>query len=350
MPRSLLVSGHQLAVIDVQRETLRPGENLVSFEATLRERGIVEFRRARSIETLQINVGKLCNQTCKHCHVDAGPDRRESASDAVLDACVAFVEKTPSIKMIDLTGGAPEMHPRFRSLIATFGRLGRRVVDRCNLTILSAPGYRDLPEYLAEHRVEIVASLPYFEGAQTDRQRGDGVFEKSIEALRRLNRLGYGRSTSGLKLNLVYNPVGAFLPGDQQELEALFRRKLKDEYDVEFNNLFAIVNQPINRFLEYLLRSGNFDDYMARLVAAFNPSSVDGLMCRTTLSVGWDGRIYDCDFNQMLELPIACSARTIGELVATDASIAAVPIVTGSHCYACTAGQGSSCGGAVVRS
>ena len=309
--------------------------------------------------TLQINVGKRCNQACRHCHVDAGPDRREVMPDEVVDACFALLAST-DIPTLDITGGAPELHPRFRDMVARAAALDRHVMDRCNLTILTLPAYRDLPEFLAEYRVEIVASLPSYAGAMTDRQRGEGVFEQSIEALQRLNALGYGMPDSGLELDLVTNPVGAFLPAGQAALERDWKRELERRHGIRFNRLFTMTNMPISRYLDWLEASGNLEGYMDRLVQAFNPAAVDGLMCRYTLSVGWDGRLYDCDFNQMLDLPVAPSApQTVMDLARGLTAPGAEPtspaqalaallrrrIATGPHCFGCTAGAGSSCGG-----
>ena len=311
--------------------------------------------------TLQINVGRRCNQACRHCHVDAGPDRREVMPDNVVEACLALLAAT-EIPTVDITGGAPELHPRFRDLVARAAALDRRVMDRCNLTLLTLPAYRDLPEFLAAHGVEIVASLPSWAAALTDRQRGEGVFEQSIEALRRLNALGYGVPGSGLELDLVTNPVGAFLPADQTALERDWKRELERRHGVRFNRLFTITNMPISRYLAWLEQSGNLRSYMDRLVQAFNPEAVGGLMCRRTLSVGWDGRLHDCDFNQMLDLAVEPPApQTVMDLarsLAPDAPPASPAdvlaallrrrIVTGPHCFGCTAGAGSSCGGATV--
>jgi radical SAM/Cys-rich protein len=301
--------------------------------------------RARPVEVLQLNLGKRCNQTCAHCHVDAGPDRTEVMPRAVLEASLAFLERS-GVPTVDITGGAPELHPDFRELVTRAAGLGRRVMHRCNLTAILLPNYDDIPALLADHAVEIVASLPYFQARETDRQRGEGVFEESIEALRRLNRLGYGRG-NGRVLNLVTNPVGTFLPGDQRALEARWKQQMEDRYGIVFDRLFAITNMPISRFLDFLERNGRTDEYLMRLAAAFNPAAAAGVMCRTTLSVGWDGTLYDCDFNQMLELPAAGSGpRTIFE--ATREGLAGRVIVTGPHCFGCTAGAGSSCGGTIA--
>jgi radical SAM/Cys-rich protein len=299
--------------------------------------------RATGVEVLQINVGKRCNQTCRHCHVDAGPERKEVMPPEVVEGCLRFLANT-EIPTLDITGGAPEMHPEFREIVQRATALGRHVIDRCNLTITRLPNYAYLPEFLAEHRVEITASLPGYTLKQTDAQRGEGVFEESLLALQHLNQLGYGKEGSGLLLNLVTNPVGAFLPGNQLSLEADWRRQLRRRYGIEFSHLYTITNMPISRYLDFLLRSGNLEEYMEKLVNAFNPATVAGLMCRTTLSVGWDGRLYDCDFNQMLDLGLSsASPQTIHE--ATLADLAQRVIQIGQHCFGCTAGLGSSCGG-----
>jgi radical SAM/Cys-rich protein len=303
--------------------------------------------RAGRVETLQVNVGKLCNQACKHCHVDASPRRTEimpaEVAAQVLDAVRRF-----RFPVMDITGGAPELNPSFRRLVSESRRLGSHVMVRHNLTVMFEPGQADLPEFFREHSVEVVSSLPYFLGEQTDAQRGPGVFEKSIEALKRLNAVGYGAGGSGLVLNLVYNPVGAFLPPPQASIEADFKRELHARHGVTFDRLYTITNMPIKRFLEYLRRSGNEERYMRRLVDAFNPSAVEGLMCRTTLSVDWTGRLYDCDFNQMLGLGVdATLPQTINEFDPDRLTGRAVE--TGAHCFGCTAGAGSSCGGAVIK-
>jgi radical SAM/Cys-rich protein len=302
--------------------------------------------RATGIQVLQINVGKLCNQTCRHCHVDAGPDRREVMDHDTVQACLGVLART-NIPTVDITGGAPEMNPHFRWLVTEARRLGRHVIDRCNLTILLAAGFRDLPEFLTDNRVEVVASLPCYLPENTNAQRGDGVFEKSIEAIRRLNELGYGKSGSGLVLTLVYNPVGPSLPPAQPALEAAYRRELAARYGVVFNRLFTITNMPISRFLDDLVQSGQYERYMQKLIDAFNPAAAAGVMCRTTISVGWDGRLYDCDFNQMLDLGLASGMpRTIWEFDA--AALGGRDIVVGQHCYGCTAGAGSGCQGAIA--
>lgn len=342
MPKSLVGQGHPLAIIDEQHRLLRPTGSLRPFESSLGSP-----LRAAGPRVLQLNLGKMCNQTCKHCHVDAGPDRTEVMTWETMEACLSALVAT-DIPTVDLTGGAPEMNPNFRRLVERVREMGRHVMDRCNLTILTVGPFRDLPEFLARHRVEVVASLPYFLARNTDAQRGDGAFEASIEALRRLNALGYGQEGTGLMLNLVYNPTGAFLPPRQASIEPEFRAELLKRHGIVFNYLYVITNMPINRFLEFLFRTGQYESYMRRLIDSYNPAAAEGVMCRTTLSVGWDGRLYDCDFNQMLEMPLTTGRpETIFEFDPTRLSDR--PIATGLHCYGCTAGAGSSCGGEVVR-
>jgi len=325
--------GRQLELIDQGKP----------FEESLAETGRWPLR-VISIEVLQINVGKMCNQTCAHCHVDAGPDRRESMSAETAELCLDVLARH-EIPTLDITGGAPELNPNFRRLVARGRELGRRVIDRCNLTILLVPGYAELPVFLAAHQVEVVASLPCYLMENVDKQRGTGVFDKSIEALRRLNAVGYGRD---LPLTLVYNPVGPSLPPAQPKLEAAYREQLRSRFGIEFTRLFTITNMPISRFLDDLDRNGKLDAYMEKLIGAFNPAAADGVMCRTTLSVGWDGRLYDCDFNQMLELEVGDGApRHIREF--DPARLAARRVITRQHCYGCTAGAGSGCGGSIVQ-
>ncbi|HVS74995.1 MAG TPA: arsenosugar biosynthesis radical SAM (seleno)protein ArsS [Candidatus Acidoferrales bacterium] len=315
------------------------------FEEKLAAAGLLPLH-ATGISVFQINVGKLCNQTCHHCHVDAGPSRREIMTRETAEACIRALAQT-DIPTVDITGGAPELNPHFRWLTEQARALGRHVMDRCNLTVLLLPGQTGVAEFLALHRVEIIASLPYFRGAQTDAQRGDGVFDKSIEALHRLNALGYGKEGSGLLLNLVYNPVGAFLPPKQAAIEAQFKRELSRRHGIDFNRLYTITNMPISRFLDFLLESGNYAGYMQRLANAFNPAAAENVMCRNTISIGWDGRLYDCDFNQMLE--ISTDQGAPAHVRDFDfAALARRRIVTGNHCYGCTAGAGSSCGGAIA--
>jgi radical SAM/Cys-rich protein len=314
-----------------------------TFEESLAETGRWPLR-AIDIEVLQVNVGKVCNQTCAHCHVDAGPDRREVMSAETAELCLDVLARH-DIPTLDITGGAPELNPNFRRLVARGRELGRHVIDRCNLTILLAPGYMDLPGFLADHRVEVVASLPCYLMENVDKQRGAGVFDKSIEALRRLNAVGYGRD---LPLNLVYNPVGPSLPPTQPKLEAAYREQLRSRFGIEFTRLFTITNMPISRFLDDLVRSGKLDAYLEKLIGAYNPAAADGVMCRTTLSVGWNGRLYDCDFNQMLDLEVGDGApRHIRDF--DRARLGGRRVVSRQHCYGCTAGAGSSCGGSIVQ-
>jgi radical SAM/Cys-rich protein len=344
-PPSLLERRSPLAAPAAQETALRGVSLPREFHQALDAAGLWPLRPTR-VEVLQINVGKLCNQTCRHCHVDAGPDRREAMTRETMEACVAALERT-SIPTVDVTGGAPELNPSFRWLVARCRELGRHVIDRCNLTVLELPSQRDLAEFLAGHQVEVVCSLPHYRAPNTDRQRGEGVFEKSIAALRRLNGVGYGDGTSGLRLVLVTNPVGAYLPGSQASLEAEWKRELFARYGVRFDALYTICNMPISRFLEWLIDSSNLETYMERLVRAFNPVAARGVMCRTLISVGWDGTLYDCDFNQMLELGIHPAAP--GHVRNFDlAALERRPIVVGRHCFGCTAGAGSSCGGAVA--
>ncbi len=316
------------------------------FNARLVAAGFDDLRPA-PLEYFQINVGKLCNMTCRHCHVDAGPDRvAEQMDRATADACLAALAQTDA-HTVDITGGAPELNAQFVHLVLGARALGRRVIDRCNLTILLLPRFRDLPEFLADNEVEIVCSLPHWRMRNTDAQRGDGTFERSIAALRRLNTLGYGQGNPARRLTLMSNPAGAFLAGSQLALEREWRAGLEREHGVQFDRLICLNNMPIARFLEWLLETGNLQAYMERLTGAFNPGAVDGLMCRNTLSVSWDGRLYDCDFNQMLDLPLADAG--LGHIRDFDvARVQGRRIVTGRHCFGCTAGQGSSCGGATA--
>jgi len=335
----------ELASARAQRIALARVPTTRSFEEALASADLLPLR-ATGIEILQVNVGRKCNQTCRHCHVDAGPDRTEMMPDDVMDRVLEIVEHT-SIPTVDITGGAPELHRRWRELVQRARGAGKRVIDRCNLTITRLPNYAYLPEFLAEHRVEVVASLPHYRQKSTDTQRGDGVFEQSLAALRRFNELGYGDPGTGLVLDLVTNPVGTFLPGDQGALEAEWKRQMLRLHGVVFNRLYAITNMPISRFLDFLQETGRLESYMETLVNAFNPAAAAGVMCRNTLSVGWDGSLYDCDFNQMLELPAHPDVpRTIHEF--DFAALGAREIVLGPHCFGCTAGAGSSCGGATA--
>ncbi|PQO33239.1 radical SAM protein [Blastopirellula marina] len=346
MQLSLVRRQSTLAHAAAQREILESNQaaDLPHFQQALSQHQL-PLLTAAGVEVLQINVGKLCNQTCTHCHVDAGPDRRESMSRETAEAIIAALARL-EIPTLDITGGAPEMNPNFRWLVQQAHSLNRRIIDRCNLTILVANGFQDLPQFLADHQVEVVASLPCYLEDNCDRQRGDGVFQRSIEALRILNNLGYGHNESGLRLTLVYNPVGPSLPPKQAELEEAYRRELKSRYGVVFNQLHTITNLPISRFLDDLLQAGKYEAYMRKLVDNFNPQTVPHVMCRTILSVDWLGNLYDCDFNQMLELPVTVKGYRIEDFNWDD--IVHRTIATGRHCFGCTAGNGSSCQGAVL--
>jgi len=345
MGLSLLARNNPLASTDEQLRILASTDACAPFEQRMGTAGLDPLH-ATGITVFQINVGKLCNQTCRHCHVDAGPDRQEIMTREMAELCMQTLAQT-DIPTVDITGGAPELNPNFRWLVEQARGLGRHVMDRCNLSVLLLPSQTDLAEFLAKHQVEVIASLPYYRPSQTDAQRGDGVFEKSVRALQLLNRLGYGVEGSGLTLNLVHNPVGAFLPPKQEAIEAQFRKELARQHGVVFNHLYTITNMPISRFLEFLVESGNYEGYMERLANAFNPTAATGVMCRYTISVGWDGTLYDCDFNQMLDLPVSHGApRHIRDFGQTQ--LHTRRIVTGNHCYGCTAGAGSSCGGAVT--
>jgi radical SAM/Cys-rich protein len=306
----------------------------------------VELRRARP-EILQVNVGKLCNLMCVHCHVNAGPKRKEIMTRETIDRIIDWFEKT-AIPTVDLTGGAPEMIPHFRYFIDRVKEVepARHVIDRCNLTILLEAGYEDLGAFLASKKVEIIASMPCYSAENVNLQRGEGVFEGSIAALRQLNSLGYGIDP-GLSLHLVYNPVGAFLPPSQNELEAEYKRELKRHFGIVFNRLYALANLPIGRFASHLRHSDNLADYMQLLIHAFNPSTVDGLMCRNTISVGWRGEVYDCDFNQQLGMQWTNDGEPLFLWDIDPKALENRQIMTGDHCFGCTAGAGSSCGGAI---
>ncbi len=323
----------------------------MEFEAVLKEHHL--DLSPVSIETLQVNVGKLCNQACKHCHVDAGPKRTEMMDRATIDRCLEILRISPSIKTLDITGGAPELNEHFDYLVREAKQLGRHVMVRHNLTVtldphpLSGKSMAHLPEFFRDHQCEVISSLPYFQEHETDAQRGHGVFAKSIESLGRLNAVGYGKEGSGLCLDLVYNPVGAFLPPSQPAIERQFKEELSKRHGLTFNNLFVITNMPINRFRHFLERAELYEEYVERLINAFNPVAAVGVMCRNLISVGYDGTLYDCDFNQMLEWKVNHGApHTIWDFDVER--LLNRQIVFGSHCFGCTAGSGSSCGGAVV--
>lgn len=302
---------------------------------------------AKPLEILQINVGYMCNQVCAHCHVDAGPDRKEIMTRETMQLCLDVIARTGA-HTLDLTGGAPEMNPDFRWFVEEATKLGiKDTIVRSNLTIIMAnPKYHDLPEFFKKHNVHVISSMPHYTRGKTDQQRGNGVFDKSIKALKALNAVGYGMTDSELKLDLVYNPSGAFLPGDQEALEQDFKVALRDDFGISFHNLFNITNLPISRFLEYLIRTDNYEDYMYALVEAYNPKAVENVMCTNTLSVSWDGFLYDCDFNQMLNLKVNSNIQHIRDY--KEDLLTGRKIKISQHCYGCTAGAGSSCQGTVA--
>ena len=358
MTQSLLYRKHPLAAKKKQQELLEQNFFDSTREDATTQRGISTFQEkistegfyplhASSLEILQVNLGYLCNQTCKHCHVDAGPDRKELSSRENLELCLAICEKN-EIPTLDITGGAPEMHPHFRYLVqAAHQRKIKEIIVRSNLTIIvSHPRYHDLPEFFRENKVRIISSLPFYSADRTDRQRGSGVFQKSIEALKMLNAVGYGKE-SALELDLVYNPNGAFLPAMQSQLEQEYKKELKEKYKIVFNQLFTITNLPISRFLEFLVESGNYEDYMQKLVSAFNPATLSAVMCRNTLSVDYQGYLYDCDFNQMLGMRVDHKVPQHIKDFSLE-QLAQREICVGQHCYGCTAGAGSSCQGTVA--
>ncbi len=324
---------------------VRPDFNMV-----LRAHGCAPLLR-EEVTTLQINVGKRCNQACHHCHVEAGPKRTEVMLAEVADQILRVLAASPAVQVVDITGGAPELNPNFRRLVTESRRMGRRVIDRCNLTVLFERDMEGLADFLATNEVEIIASLPCYTAENVDKQRGHGVFDKSIAALRWLNDLGYGKEDSPLKLSLAYNPLGATLPPAQERLEADYKHELRAHFDIEFSSLLTLTNMPIKRFATFLQQSGKKEAYMSLLVNHFNASTVPGLMCRTLLSVGWDGQFYDCDFNQMLDIGLkAENERPKRSIWETDSTsfLTGSPIATASHCFGCTAGAGSSCAGALA--
>ena len=349
--KSLKAQKHELGETSFQLHILNDdaklGQHLPTFGEKLAPIGLFPLRPTQ-IDVFQVNVGKMCNQVCKHCHVDAGPDRKEIMTQETMQLCLDVL-KNHKFKTIDLTGGAPEMNPHFRWFIEQIRAIDSqiKIIVRCNLTIILAnKKYHDLPDFFKKHQIEVVSSLPFYTANRTDSQRGDGVFEDSIKALQMLNKVGYGKEGTGLTLNLVYNPAGAFLPSGQAGLEREFKRALKTKHEIDFNSLFCITDIPISRFLDYLLVSGNYAAYMEKLVNSFNPVAAANVMCRTTLSVGWDGFLYDCDFNQMLDLKVTGKAKHLRDFEMNELSQRA--IVINQHCYGCTAGAGSSCGGEVA--
>ena len=349
MIKSLHARHHQLANQERQVEFLQNGifktGKLPTFKQKIESLGYFPLKPGK-IEIFQVNIGYMCNQVCKHCHVDAGPDRKEIMTRETMDECLAVLEKS-GIKTLDITGGAPEMNPDFRYFVSEAYKRGtKEIIVRSNLTIITANSkYHDLPEFFKENKVRVCSSLPFYNADKTDRQRGEGVFKDSVVGLQLLNKVGYGKEGRGLVLDLVYNPTGAFLPGDQLQLERDFKIELKSHFDIDFNNLFTITNIPISRFLDFLIESGNYEDYMEKLINAFNPEAIHGVMCRNTISIDWQGNLYDCDFNQMLGLKTA--AENSQHISTFDlAKLEQREIVISQHCFACTAGAGSSCQGA----
>jgi len=348
--QSLHKKGSELAESNKQLKILSNGifqnGDLPKFKDKIAETGQFPLK-ARKLEILQINVGYMCNQVCEHCHVDAGPDRKEIMTRETMLQCLDVI-KNSGAHTLDLTGGAPEMNPDFRWFVEEAAKVGiKDFIVRSNLTIIRAnKKYYDLPEFFKTHNVHVVSSMPHWTRGKTDKQRGDGVFDKSIKALQELNAVGYGIPDSDLKLDLVYNPSGAFLPGDQTSMEKDFKKALMEDFGIQFHNLFAITNLPIARFLDYLIASENYEDYMYQLVEAYNPVAVKNVMCTNTLSISWDGYLYDCDFNQMLELPVNSEAKHISEF--NEELLEGRNIMISQHCYGCTAGAGSSCQGSVA--
>ena len=348
--KSLLATKNSLSKTERQLEILSNGifasGSLPTFATKIQETNQFPLRPSK-IEILQINVGYMCNQVCAHCHVDAGPDRKEIMTVETMQQILEVI-KTTKATTLDLTGGAPEMNPNFRWFVEEASKIGvKDFIVRSNLTIILAnKKYHDLPEFFAKHKIHVVSSLPYYKREKTDKQRGDGVFDKSIQALQMLNKVGYGKENSDLKLDLVYNPSGAFLPTDQMALQNDFKKALKEDFDIDFNSLFAITNLPISRFLDYLIASDNYEDYMYALVEAYNPKAVENVMCKNTISVSWDGFLYDCDFNQMLGLKVASTEKHISQF--NEENLNNRNIIISQHCYGCTAGAGSSCQGTVT--
>ncbi|MEE9572308.1 MAG: arsenosugar biosynthesis radical SAM (seleno)protein ArsS [Candidatus Neomarinimicrobiota bacterium] len=343
--KSMKAFGENLALANEQLKIINHEGDLPHFDVKYELVGDGPLK-ATEIEIFQINLGKMCNQVCKHCHVDAGPDRKEIMTKETMQYCLDIL-CAHDIPTVDLTGGAPEMNPNFKWFVDEVKKLDRHIIVRSNLTILESNGFEDYAEFMANQKVEIVSSLPYYKKSFTDKQRGDGVFDKSIAAMKKLNALGYGKEDPELKFHLVYNPVGAFLPPSQTELEQDYKRELKNNFDIDFNNLYTITNMPISRFLDYLIQSGNYESYMQKLVDSFNPVAASNVMCKFTISVGWDGQLFDCDFNQMLEMNMDHGAPNHIKNFNLS-SIRNRRIVTGQHCYGCTAGAGSSCGGATA--
>lgn len=340
---TLISNKSKFANPEVQVEFFNKTE-LPTFEDKLQNIGLYPLKPLE-LEIFQINLGKLCNQTCTHCHVDAGPDRTEIMSLETLQECLNAIKKSTA-HTVDITGGAPEMNPNFKWFVEELSHLNKKIIVRSNLTILTYKNYSDFPEFFTQHNVNVVSSLPCYTPENVDKQRGNGVFNRSIEALKRLNELGYGKENSGLKLDLVYNPGGASLPGNQESLEKDYKKQLKEHFDISFNQLYTITNLPISRFLEYLVENDKYETYMNLLIENFNPSAAMGVMCRNTISVSWDGKLYDCDFNQMLELTVNHSITTISDF--NQMQLNNRVIAVNKHCFGCTAGAGSSCQGSLI--
>ena len=333
--------------LDVLNNGIFSNGKLPLFKEKLKEVNIPDIKKGQ-LKILQLNIGYMCNQTCSHCHVDAGPNRKEMMSMKVLKRCLSLMSEN-KIETVDITGGAPEMHPNFRWFVKSIREKTKvdEIIVRSNLTIILAnKKFFDLPNFFADNRIHIISSLPFYNKEKTDNQRGKGVFDKSVLALKELNKVGYGKTNSNLKLDLVYNPSGAFLPPDQELLEKKFKEKLYNNFKIEFNNLFTITNLPISRFLDYLIASENYEEYMETLVSRFNPNATKELMCKNTISVSWEGYIYDCDFNQMLDLKINSKNNTVFKCKIQG--LVDKKIQVSQHCYGCTAGAGSSCQGTIA--
>jgi radical SAM/Cys-rich protein len=343
--KSLKASGELLASANEQLKIINQPNQFPRF-ADKFEETLGSPLTTSQIEIFQINLGKMCNMVCKHCHVDAGPDRTEIMTKETLELCLDSLRKS-NIEKVDLTGGAPEMNPHFKWFVEEVRKLDKHVMVRSNLTILVTNKFADYAKFMADNKVEIISSLPYYKASFTDKQRGYGTFNKSIEAMKILNDLGYGKDDSGLVLNLVYNPIGAFLPPAQKSLQNDYKKELLNSHGLVFNNLFTITNMPISRYLDYLIQSDNYEKYMGKLVNSYNPAAANNVMCKNTLSVSWEGYLYDCDFNQMLEMKVNHGAPTH----LRDFNVELLEgrkILTGQHCYGCTAGAGSSCGGEIA--
>lgn len=342
--KSLAAQDHDLSYSERQVKILSETP-ITPFSSSLEKIKMFPLKSI-GLDVFQINLGKMCNQVCTHCHVDAGPDRKEIMTKKTMQLCLEAIDKA-NCSTVDLTGGAPEMNPNFRWFVEELSKKGKKVMVRCNLTIIVAnKKYNDLPEFFKKHNVEVVSSLPCYTESNTDSQRGDGVFEQSIRALQMLNEVGYGKQNSELTLNLVFNPGGASLPPSQEALEIDYKKELKENFNIEFNHLFAITNLPISRFLQYLRVSNKYEEYMQTLVDAYNPMAAENVMCRNTISISWDGYLYDCDFNQILELKVAAKGQHLSDFNAEE--LKNRNIIVNQHCYGCTAGSGSSCGGTVV--